>query len=73
MSTNAFERLQKSQNEPLKTINITLDGEALEIVLSYNGKSAKASASDLILLGHEYYELLQKQGAQQTQSEAWDK
>lgn len=69
MSTKAFERLQKSQNEPLKTTNITLDGEALDIVVSYNGKSAKAVAADLIVLGHEYYQLLQKQGAQQTETE----
>ena len=69
MSTKAFERLQRSQNEPLKTVNITLDGEALNIVVSYNGKSAKASASDLILLGHEYYQLLQERGAHQTENE----
>ena len=69
MSRDAFQRLKKSQNEPLKTINITLDGAALDVVVSYNGKSAKASASDLILLGHEYYQLLQERDAQQTENE----
>ena len=52
--------LQKGQSEPLKSINITLEGEALGIVMSYHGKSAKASVSDLIILGPEYYEQLLK-------------
>jgi len=69
MKNEAFERLQKGRNEPLKSINISLEGEALSVVTAYNGKSAKASASDLILLGHEYYQLLQERGAQQTETE----
>lgn len=60
MSADIVDRLQKSLNEPSnKTVTISLDGDALHAVTKYRGnRSAKETASDLILLGASRFEEL---------------
>ena len=62
MSTDIVNRLHKSLTEPSnKVVTVSLDGEALHAVTKYRGnRSAKETASDLILLGASRFEELKQ-------------
>lgn len=63
MSSEIIDRLQKSLNEPSsKVVTVSLDGDALQAVTKYRGnRSAKETASDLILLGATRFEELNQE------------
>ncbi len=62
MSAEIVDRLENSLNEPVnKVLTVSIDGDALEAVTKYRGnRSAKETASDLILLGASRFEELRQ-------------